>query len=140
MATAPQTATDKRASLQKQIEALEAQKAALDQEAIHEMKLKISDARREVKDLEQQLEELTGRPAAEKPRKARRERRPSITDEALQPQILKVLAEHGKNGMNAKAIAEKLNQDPMRVRKFIASNPKVLKRTGKGVGTKFFLP
>jgi chromosome segregation ATPase len=138
MANTP-TATDKRATIQKQIEALEAQKAALDQEAIHELKLKISDARRAVKELEQQLEELTGKPA-EKPRKARRERRPSITDEFLQPQILKVLAEFGKTGMNAKAIADKLNQDPMRVRKFIASNPKVLKRTGKGVGTKFFLP
>jgi hypothetical protein len=60
--------------------------------------------------------------------------------EALQPQILKVLAENGKLGMNAKKIADQLGQDPMRVRKFIASNPKVLKRTGKGVGTKFFLP
>jgi uncharacterized coiled-coil protein SlyX len=139
MASTP-TATDKRASIQKQIEALEAQKAALDQEAIHELKLKLSDARREVKDLEQQLEELTGKPTAEKPTRQRRERRPSITDEALQPQILKVLAENGKTGMNAKAIADKIGQDPMRVRKFIGANPKVLKRTGKGVGTKFFLP
>jgi septal ring factor EnvC (AmiA/AmiB activator) len=133
------TALDKKAALQKQIEDLQKKVQDLDQEAIHELKLKLSDARKVVRDFEDQLSSLTGQPAEKKPR-VKRERRPSILDEHLQPQVLKVMADHGKTGMNAKQLAEKLNQDPLRVRKFIASNPKVLKRTGKGVGTKFFLP
>lgn len=75
-----QSATDKKATLQKQIEALHAQMQALDQEAIHELKLKLSDARQTVKILEDQLNSLTGKPAEGKPR-ARRERRPSISGE-----------------------------------------------------------
>ena len=66
--------------------------------------------------------------------------RPSITDEALQGQLINVMAKFGKEGMNAKQLAEKLNQDAMRVRKFIGANPKTLKRQGSGPGTKFFLP
>lgn len=132
MASAP----DKKAALQKQIEALQGQIEALNQEAIHELKLKLSDARRVVRDLEEELAALTGRPVGEK---LRRERRPSIADEALQPQILKVMAAHGKEGMNAVQLAEKLNQDPLRVRKFISANPKLLKKTGVAAGTKFLL-
>jgi septal ring factor EnvC (AmiA/AmiB activator) len=133
------TALDKKAALQKQIDALKVQVQALDQEAIHELKLKLSDARKVVRDFEDQLAALTGQPAEKKTR-VRRERRPTILDEHLQPQVLKVMADHGKQGLNAKQLAEKLNQDPLRVRKFIASNPKLLKRQGKGPGTKFFLP
>jgi len=133
------SATDKKAVLQKQIEALQGQIEVLNEEAIHELKLKLSDARKLVRDLEDQLGQLTGRPAGVET-KVRRERRPSITDEALQPQLLKVMANFGMEGMNAKQMAEKLHQDPLRVRKFIASNPKLLKRQGKGAGTKFFLP
>lgn len=132
-----QTAQDKKAALSKQIETLQKQMEALDQEAVHELKLKISDARKVVKDLEDQLADLTGR---DQQSKVRRVRRPSITDEALQPQLLKVMANFGKEGMNAKQLAEKTNQDALRVRKFITSNPKVLKRQGAGPGTKFFLP
>ena len=137
MASAP-TATDKKAALQKQIESLQGQMAALDQEAIHELKLQLSDARKIVANLEGQLAELTGKPADAL--KVRRARRPSITDEALQGQIINVMAKFGKEGMNAKQLAEKLNQDAMRVRKFISTNPKTLKRQGSGPGTKFFLP
>jgi flagellar biosynthesis chaperone FliJ len=133
------TALDKKAALQKQIEDLQKKVQDLDQEAIHELKLKLSDARKVVRDFEDQLSSLTGQPAEKKTR-VRRERRASITDEHLQPQVLKVMADHGKLGLNAKQLAEKLNQDALRVRKFINANPKVLKRTGKGVGTKFFLP
>ena len=39
--------------------------------------------------------------------------------------------------MNAKTIAEKLNQNPVRIREFIKKHPGVLKRVGKGMGTKF---
>ena len=137
MASTP-SATEKKVSLQKQIEALQGQLKDLDQEAIHELKLKLSDARKHVVELETQLAELTGKPLGET--KIRRERRPSITDEALQPQLLKVMANFGKEGLNAKQLGEKLHQDPLRVRKFINSNPKVLKRQGSGPGTKFFLP
>ena len=131
------TAVDKKAVLQKQIEALQGQVQALDQEAIHELKLKLSDARKEVAKLEDQLADLTGKPSG--PHKIRRERRPSITDEALKDQLLKVMAIHGKEGMNAKQLAEKLHQDALRVRKFIKDNQKILKRQGSGPGTKFFL-
>ena len=110
---------------------------ALDQEAVHELKLKLSDARKVVTNLEHELEQLTGKTVGLP--KVRRARRPSITDEALQAQILSVMAKHGKEGMNAKQLAEKLNQDALRVRKFISTNPKVLKRQGSGPGTKFFL-
>mgnify|MGYP002507582225 CR=1 FL=1 len=131
------TAKDKKQSLQQQIEALQKQMDALDQEAIHELKLKLSDARKLVVELEDELATLTGKPAGET--KAKRTRRPSIADDALQDQILKVMAHHGQEGMNAKQLAEKLNQDALRVRKFISANPKVLKRQGSGPGTKFFL-
>ncbi len=132
------TATEKKASLLKQIEALQKQAHELDQEAVHELKLKLADARKVVTNLEHDLEALTGRSVGLP--KIRRERRPSITDEALQDQILKAMANFGKEGMNAKQLAEKLNQDALRVRKFIGANPKVLKRKGAGPGTKFFLP
>ena len=128
---------DKKQSLQQQIEALQKQMEALDQEAIHELKLKLSDARKLVVELEDELATLTGKPAGET--KVKRTRRPSIADDALQDQILKVMANFGQSGMNAKQLAEKLNQDALRVRKFISSNPKVLKRQGSGPGTKFFL-
>ena len=132
------TATEKKASLLKQIEELQKQAQELDQEAVHELKLKLSDARKVVTNLELELSELTGKHVG-LPR-VKRERRPSITDEALQGQIIKVMAQFGKEGMNAKQLAEKLNQDALRVRKYIKDNPKALKRTGGGPGTKFFLP
>ena len=132
------TATDKQADLQKQIDALHAQMEALSKEAVLELKQKLSEARAVVSELEDELATLTGKPTAVT--KARRTRRPSITDEALQPQILAVMGKHGKDGMNAKQLAEKLNQDALRIRKFITANDKVLKRVGAGPGTKFHLP
>ncbi len=131
------SATEKKSVLQKQIEALTAQMHALDAEAVHELKLKLSDARKVVTDLEHELEQLTGKSSAGS--KVRRERRPSITDDALKDQLLKVMATHGAEGMNAKQMGEKLHQDALRIRKFITANPKILKRQGKGPGTRFFL-
>ena len=132
------SATEKRAAIQKQIEALQGQVESINQEVIHDLKLKISDARKVVRDLEEELVALTGRPAAE-PR-VRRARRESINDDALKDQVIKAMASFGKEGMNAKQLAQRLNQDPMRVRKFIKDNPKILKRQGAGPGTKFYLP
>ena len=122
------------------IETLQAQIAQLQQEEVHQVKLRLSDARAVVADLEGQLAELTGQDGGATRTKTRRARRPSITDAALQDQILKVMAANGKTGMNAKQLADKLNQDALRVRKFISANPKVLKRAGVGPSTKFFLP
>lgn len=129
---------DQKSALRKQIEALQQQLQALDQAAIHELKLKLSDARKIVRDLEEELATLTGKP---NPADAapRRVRRPVISDEALQSQLLKVMAHYGQEGMNAKQLAEKLNQDALRVRRFIIADPTLLKRQGKGPSTKFFL-
>ena len=132
------TAKDKKLSIQQQIEALQKEMQDLDQEAVHELKLKLSDARKVVTNLELELSELTGKTVGLP--KVKRVRRESITDEALKGQIIKVMAEFGKEGMNAKQLAEKLNQDALRIRKYIKDNPKALKRTGGGPGTKFFLP
>ncbi len=136
MANAP-SANDKKAAIQKQIEALQAQVESLDQEAIHELKLKLSDARKVVQNLEAELETLTGKSST--PPKVRRPRQPVIQDDILKDQLIKMMATFGKEGMNAKQIAEKLHQDPLRIRKYIKDNPKVLKRQGAGPGTKFFL-
>ena len=133
----PQTPADRKAFLQRQIEALQGEMVALQQEAVEELKLRLSDARGVVSTLEEELATLMGKPAVEP--KTKRTRRPSITDEALKDQLLKVMAHHGQAGMNAKQLAEKLHQDPIRIRKFITDNPKVLKRQGQGAGTKFFL-
>ena len=130
-------ATDRKASLQKQIEALQQQMLDLNQEAVQELKLKLSDARKVVTDLENELEELTGKSTS--PR-AKRERRPKITDEALMPQVHAVMSKFGAEGMNAKQLAEKLNVDALRIRKFIKDNAGALKRQGNAAGTKFFLP
>ena len=138
-APVPTSAKDKRSSIQKQIDALKEQMAALDQESIHELKLKLSDAKKIVRDLEEELEALTGKPSSSTP-KVRRPRTPSISDDILKDQVIKVMALHGKEGMNAKQLAEKLELDPIRIRKYIKDNPKALKRTGNAAATKFFLP
>ncbi len=125
------SALDKIEELQKQIEHLK-------QQAIDEVKQKLFDARKLVNSLEEELAGLSGRESTEAPR-ATRVRRPSISDEHLRAFVLKAMADHGKNGLNAKALADKVGQDALRVRKFIKNNPKMLKRQGSGPGTKFFL-
>ena len=125
-----------------QIEQLEQQILDLKKQALVELREKLAEARKTVADLENELAQLTGKPA-EEPAAAvgtRRSRRPSITDDDLKPLILKAMAQHGMNGLNAKDIAGHVGQDPLRVRKFIASNPTALKRQGAGPGTRFFLP
>ena len=133
----PQSPADRKAFLQRQIEALQGEMVALQEEAVEELKRRLSDARQVVATLEEELSVLTGKPAGEP--KTKRIRRPSITDDALKDQLLKVMAHHGQSGMNAKQLAEKLHQDAIRIRKFITDNPKLLRRTGNGAGTRFFL-
>jgi len=121
-----------------QIEELQAQIEQLKHNAILELKSKIIESRRILADLETELAKLTGKPVNEF--QAPRVRRPSITDDQVKPQILAVMATDGAKGMNARQIADKLGQDPVRIRRFIQDNPKVLKKQGSGPGTKFFLP
>ena len=126
------SALSKIEELQKQIETLK-------QQAVEEVRQKLSDARKIVSQLESELAELTGKPQEESEPRARRARRPSITDEHLRAFVLKAMADHGKHGLNAKELADKVGQDALRVRKFIKNSPKLLKRQGSGPGTKFFL-
>jgi len=126
-----------------QIEQLEKQILALKHQALGELKEQLAAARKTVADLEAQLAQLTGKPAAETAATAtaptHRTRRPSISDDDLKPLVLKAMAQKGMTGLNAKDIAESVGQDPLRIRKFIAQNPSVLKRQGSGPGTRFFL-
>ena len=130
---------------QQEIEELKRRLETLREQAEDEIRQKLAEARQVVSDLERQLSEVTGRPSASEIKalaepKQRRIRRPSISDDELKTQILQILAAAGPHGINAKQIATALNQTPARVRQFIAANPKALKRTGSGPGTKFFLP
>ena len=128
------TAAQQMAAIDEQIRALEAKKSTYKEQAVQELKARIAEANKVVRELESKLGIKIGG------RKARRQRRPSITDEALKPEIHAAMSKFGGEGLNAKQLAERLNQDALRVRKFIASNPKMLKRQGKGPGTRFFLP
>lgn len=121
------------------IEELQKQIEQLKQEAVDELKQQLNAARKVVAALEEELGELTGKPPVAETR-TRRTRRPSVTDDDLRGQLLKVMAAEGKLGLNAKELAGKVNQDPLRVRKFIKDNAKTFKRQGSGPGTKFFLP
>jgi len=120
-----------------EIQSLELRIRQLKEDAVLELKEKLVAARRTVSDLEKEIEELTGHAA---PTGAIRIRRESIPDEDLKRKILEVFAANGTHGMNAKRIADAVGQAPLRVRDFLTKNPKVLKRQGKGAGTKFFLP
>ena len=124
-----------------QIEQLERQILDLKKQALVELREQLAEARKTVVDLEKELAQLTGK-QTEEPLAAsvRRTRRASIDDESLKPLILKAMAQHGMNGLNAKEIAARVGQDPLRIRKFIVNNPTALKRQGAGPGTRFFLP
>jgi len=130
---------------QQEIDELKRRLETLREQAEDELRQRLAQARQVVSDLERELSEVTGRPSASEikalaaPRRARI-RRPSIGDEELKTQILQVLAAGGAHGLNAKQIATTVNQTPIRVRQFFAANPKAVKRTGSGPGTKFFLP
>jgi hypothetical protein len=132
-------------STQQEIEELKRRLESLREQAEDEIRQKLAEARRVVSDLERQLSEVTGRPSASEIKalaepKPPRIRRPSVSDEELKTQILQVIAATTGLGINAKQIATALNQTPARIRQFAAANPKALRRTGSGPGTKFFLP
>jgi hypothetical protein len=124
-------------STQQEIAQLQKRLAQLQEQAEDELRQRLKEARAVVTDLEMQLSEVTGRPTASQIR-AWGGLAP-LTDEALEVQILFVVQKEGKDGMNAKTIAEKLSQSPVRIRGWIKKYPKVLKRVGSGPGTKFFV-
>ncbi len=125
-------------STQQEIEQLRRRLEILEEESESELRQRLKEARAVVTDLEFQLSEITGRPSASQVRAADSKRWPAITDEQLEVQILFVLQKEGANGLNAKAIAERLNQNPVRIRNWINKHPKAVKREGAGPGTKFF--
>lgn len=124
-----------------QIRELKRRLGILQEEAESELRQKLKEARAVVTDLEFQLSEITGRPSASQVRASDRKRWAPITDEQLEVQILFVLQkEGGEKGMNAKTIAERLNQNPVRIRQWTKKYPAALKRAGTGPGTRFFVP
>jgi hypothetical protein len=125
-------------STQQEIEQLRRRLEVLEEEAEAALGLKLKEARAVVADLEFQLSEITGRPSASQVRATDSKRWAPITDEQLEVQILFVLQKEGKSGLNAKTIAERLNQNPVRIRAWINKYPGSLKREGAGPATKFF--
>lgn len=136
----PPTNPDERTSqLKKRLEHLQEQ-------AEDEIRQRQKEARAVVTDLELQLSEITGRPSATMIKaasfddhRAPRTNRPHITDEKLEIRFLSLLHEEGKQGMNAKTIAEKLDQAPVRIRQWVNNHPTVLRRVGSGHGTRFYV-
>ena len=110
--------------------------AQLQEQAEDVIRQKLKEARAVVADLEDQLSEITGRPTATQIKVVKGFE--PLTDEALEVQILFVVQKEGQEGMNAKTIASKLNQNPVRIRGWIKKHPAVLKREGKGPGTRYF--
>ena len=126
-------------STQQEIDQLKRRLAVLQEGAENTLRQKLKEARAVVTELEHQLSEITGRPSATMVRAADPKRWSPITDEQLEVQILFVVEKEGDQGINGKQIAEKLNQDPVRIRGWIKKHPTVLKRVGAGPGTKFFV-
>jgi hypothetical protein len=123
-----------------EVQELKRRLAVLYERAEGELRQKLKEARAVVADLEMQLSEVTGRPSATQIKASDPKRWAPITDAQLEVQILFVLQKEGGQGMNATTIAERLNQNPGRVRKFIKDNPKILKRVGTGPRTRYFVP
>ncbi len=123
------------------IEDLKAQIIKLREDAIRELRDKRNALAQEIAAVDAQLSELTGKAPERNSGEARpRTRRPSVTDEELKAKILAVMSEKGGTGMNSKQISGFVDQAPVRISTFLKDNPKVLKRQGKGPGTKYFLP
>ena len=122
-------------SITEEIAQLTKRLAQLQEQAEDVLRQKLKEARAVVTDLEMQLSEITGRPTATQIKVVKGFA--PLTDEALEVQILFVLQKDGQEGMNAKTIASKLNQNTVRIRQWIKANPDKLKRVGAGPGTRF---
>ena len=128
-------------SIEHEIQQLRKRLSVLEEQAEDVLRQKLKEARAVVTELELQLSEITGRPTATQihAHNAPRIRRESISDEKLEIRILSLLHEEGEQGMNAKTIAEKLQQNTVRIRQWITKHPTVLKRVGAGPGTRFYV-
>jgi len=124
-------------STQQEIQQLQKRLAQLQEEAEEELRQRLKEARKVVTDLEMQLSEITGRPTATQIKVVKGFA--PIKDEELEVMILFLMQKEGQDGMNAKTIADRLNQAPQRIRQWIKGNPGKLRREGKGPGTRFFL-
>ena len=122
--------TDEIAKLTKRLEQLQEQAADV-------LRQKLKEARAVVTELELQLSEITGRPTATQIKVVKGFA--PITDDQLEVMILFLLQKEGKDGMNAKTIAGKLNQNTQRIRQWIKAHPGRLRREGKGMGTRYFV-
>jgi len=122
--------TEEIAQLTKRLEHLQVQ-------AEDVLRQKLKEARAVVTDLEMQLSEVTGRPTATQIRVVKGFA--PITDEQLEVMILFLMQKEGQDGMNAKTIGQKLNQDPVRIRQWIKKHQTVLRREGQGVKSKYFV-
>ena len=127
----------KATSTAQEIQQLQKRLAQLQEQAEDELRQKLKEARAVVTDLEMQLSEVTGRPTATQIKVVKGFE--PLTDEALEVQILFVVQKEGQDGLNATDIASKLNQNPVRIRGWIKKHPAVLKREGKGPGTRYFV-
>jgi len=126
-------------STAQEIAQLQKRLAQLQEQAEEQLRRRLKEARAVVTDLEMQLSEITGRPSATMIHASDRKRWAPITDDQLQVMIVFLLGKEGREGMNAKTIGEKLNQDPVRIRQWIKSHPGRLRREGAGPGTRFFV-
>jgi hypothetical protein len=108
----------------------------LNEQAENVLRQKLKEARAVVANLEMELSEITGRPSATQIKVS--SGFSPLTDEQLEVQILFVTQKEGDSGINAKTIAERLNQNPIRIRQWIKNHPDALRREGSGPGTKFF--
>ncbi len=123
-------------SVQEEINQLNRRLSSLSEQAENELRQRLKDARAVVAELEMQLSEITGRPTASQIKAAAGFA--PLTDEQLEVQILFVVQKQGEEGINAKSIAQQLNQSPTRIRDWIKRHPGALRREGSGPGTKFF--
>ena len=124
-------------SISAEIEDLTKRLAQLNDQAENEIRQKLKEARQVVADLEMQLSEVTGRPAASQI-KAEKGFAP-LTDEQLEVQVLFVAQKAGAEGINGAEIARQLNQDPQRIRKWLKDHPEKLKREGEGRSTRYIV-
>jgi len=122
---------------QQEIAQLQKRLQLLNEQAEDQLRQRLKEARAVVAVLEDQLSEITGRPSATQIKVVKGFA--PLTDEELEVQILFVVQKQGQDGMNATDIARKLNQDPVRIRGWIKKHPSVLKRVGKGTGTRYFV-
>jgi hypothetical protein len=127
-------------STSEEIAALTKRLEHLQEQAEDVLREKLKEARAVVTDLEFQLSEITGRPSATMIKAADPKRWAPINDEALEVMVIFLLQKEGQEGMNGTSIAERLNQNPVRIRQWVKKHPTVLKRVGAGPGTKFFVP